>query len=264
MSKQISIQVYSDIHLESSKEFPKILPTAKYLFLAGDICKLNHNFFFTFFDYCSPLWEKIFYTPGNHEFYSTRKNYETLDFEYNLKLKDKYKNVYYLNNNFVALNDEINVYGCVFWNEYYNHPSLSYLDDDYANIQQFSISKGYNVKINNVFINNLAKKELEYIKNYFKMKQNKNKPTIIMTHFPPVKIGKLIDLKYINHFNFENIPLWISGHTHKSHDFNYENTRLLSNQVGYIKEFGKTGLYQEGKFTLNYNIYDDCYDNIEE
>ena len=65
MKKQISIQIYSDIHMELGKQMPKILPTAKYLFLAGDICKLNNELFFKFFDYCSPLWEKIFYTPGN-------------------------------------------------------------------------------------------------------------------------------------------------------------------------------------------------------
>ena len=252
MTNKISIQVYSDIHLELGKEIPKILPTARYLFLAGDICKLNHKLFFAFFDYCSPLWDKIFYTPGNHEFYSSKKNYDTLDFEYNLKLREKYKNVYYLNNNFAVLNDDINVYGCVFWNEYYNYPSLSYLDDDYININQFSKSKGYNIKINNVFINDLATKELDHIKNYFKINKTSNKKTIMMTHFPLMKIENINDFKNSNHLNLESVPLWISGHTHKSHDLNYGDTRLLSNQVGYKKQLGYTGLFQEGNFEIVY------------
>ena len=75
MTKKISIQIYSDLHIELMKNFPKIEPKAKYLFLVGDICQLNHHLFFKFFDYCSPLWEKIFYTPGNHEFYFKKKNY---------------------------------------------------------------------------------------------------------------------------------------------------------------------------------------------
>lgn len=258
MTQKISIQVYSDIHLELGKEIPKILPTARYLFLSGDICKLNHRLFFIFFDYCSPLWDKIFYTPGNHEFYSSKKNYDTLDFEYNLKLRERYKNIYYLNNNSTALNDEINIYGCVFWSEYYNYPSLSYIDDNYANIYQFSKTKGYNIKINDIFINELAKKELDHIRNYFKMNKNSKKKTIIMTHFPPIKIENINnnndndsnnELKKIQ---LENVPLWISGHTHKSHDIMYNNIRFLSNQVGYKNQLGYTGLFQEGRFEIFY------------
>ena len=80
MTTKIAIQIYSDLHIELMKQFPQIQPTSKYLFLVGDICQLNHPLFFKFFDYCSPLWKKIFYTPGNHEFYSGKKNYNELDF----------------------------------------------------------------------------------------------------------------------------------------------------------------------------------------
>ena len=60
MSK-ITIQIYSDIHLELIKFIPKILPNAEYLFLVGDISQLSHISFFKFFDYCSEKWEKIFH-----------------------------------------------------------------------------------------------------------------------------------------------------------------------------------------------------------
>lgn len=73
MLKKISIQIYSDFHIELLRQIPQIIPTAKYLFLVGNICQLNHPLFFKFFDYCSPLWDKIFYIPGNHEFYSKKK-----------------------------------------------------------------------------------------------------------------------------------------------------------------------------------------------
>ena len=264
MKKQISIQIYSDIHMELGKQMPKILPTAKYLFLAGDICKLNKELFFKFFDYCSPLWEKIFYTPGNTEFYSSKKNYETLDFEYNLKIKEKYKNIFYLNRNFVSLNDDINVYGCVFWTNPNDYSQL-YLNHDYNNIQQFSPNKGHNIQSNHIYINKLSKEDLNSIISYLK---NNKKQTIIITHFPPTQKNTininckenvfLGDDNYVawnnilEYLDLYNIPLWISGHTHWSYDIMYNNTRLISNQIGYKNEHGHTGLYQEGIFVINY------------
>ena len=47
---KLLIQVYSDLHIELMKNFPRLKPTAKYLFLVGDICQLNHPLFFKFFE----------------------------------------------------------------------------------------------------------------------------------------------------------------------------------------------------------------------
>ena len=69
----ISIQIFSDMHIELWDKMPIIEVKAKYLFLAGDICKINHILFYKFFDYCATKWEKTFYVPGNHEFYSNKK-----------------------------------------------------------------------------------------------------------------------------------------------------------------------------------------------
>ena len=85
----ISIQIFSDIHIELWNKMPEIPVKAKYLFLAGDIIQLNHLLFYEFFDYCSVNWEKVFYIPGTHEFYSKRKNYNELNFEYKLKFKEE-------------------------------------------------------------------------------------------------------------------------------------------------------------------------------
>jgi len=55
-----------------------------------------------------------------------------------------------------------------------------------------------------------------------------------------------------------NVPLWISGHTHWSYDIMYNNdsnnlnnTRILSNQLGYNSEFGDTNIIQDGLFEIN-------------
>ena len=258
MSK-ISIQLYSDLHIELMKQIPEIQPTSKYLFLVGDICQLNHPLFFKFFDYCSPRWEKIFYTPGNHEFYFKKKNYRQLNFEYELKLKDRYKNIYYLNNNSVQLNDEIDVYGSVFWTDSYDE-SIK----DYREIQQFSEITLQNIPITYNFIKKLSKEDFKSISDYLNKSKKK---TIIMTHFPPVQEGtinpnnayqnKIKDYfawnNILKELNLNNVPLWLSGNTHWSYDININNinnTRLLSNQLGY-KEDIDTNIVQSGLFEIN-------------
>jgi predicted MPP superfamily phosphohydrolase len=267
MFKKLSIQVYSDIHIELMKQFPQIQPTAKYLFLVGDICQLNNPLFFKFFDYCSPLWKKIFYTPGNHEFYSGKKNYNELDFEYNLKFKERYKNIFYLNRNSVPLNDEIDVYGCVFWTDSYNNSNLN----DYREIKQFSEMKTQNIPIDYNFMKNLSEQDLKSISNHL---DKTTKKTIIMTHFPPLQEGtsspvySTQPLYLKNYFawnnilkdlNLTNVPLWLSGHTHWSYDILYNKNidnsnsiRLLSNQLGYQREIGFTNIVQDGLFEIDF------------
>ena len=268
MFRKLSIQVYSDIHIELMKQFPQIQPTAKYLFLVGDICQLNNPLFFKFFDYCSPLWKKIFYTPGNHEFYSGKKNYNELDFEYNLKFKERYKNIFYLNRNSVPLNDEIDVYGCVFWTDSYNNNSSL---NDYREIKQFSEIKTQNIPIDYNFMKNLSDQDLKSISNHL---DKTTKKTIIMTHFPPLQEGtsspvystQLLYLKnyfawnnILKDLNLTNVPLWLSGHTHWSYDIMYNknidnsnNVRLLSNQLGYKREIGFTNVVQDGHFEIDF------------
>jgi len=257
MLKKISIQLYSDLHIELMKNIPEIQPTAKYLFLVGDICQLNHPLFFKFFDYCSQQWDKIFYTAGNHEFCFKKKNYHQLNFEYELKLRERYKNVFYLNQKAVPLNDEIDVYGCVFWTDSYNN-SLN----DYREINKFSEITKQNIPIDYNFIKKLSEEDLKSISNYL---NKTTKKTIIMTHYPPVQVGTSNptynlsqDLKdylawnnILKELNLNNVPLWLSGHTHWSYDITYNNARLISNQLGYKREIGFTNIIPDGLFEIN-------------
>lgn len=258
MLKNISIQVYSDLHIELMKKIPQIQPTAKYLFLVGDICQLNNSLFFKFFDYCSQQWEKIFYTPGNHEFYSGKKNYSELNFEYDLKIKERYKNIFYLNNNSVPLNDEIDVYGSVFWTDSYDNTL-----NDYREIKKFCEITKQNIPIDYKFIKKLSEHDFKSISNHL----NKSKKiTIVMTHFPPIQedttnpkynYQKKVLKDYLGwnnilkELNLNKVPLWLSGHTHWSYDIMYNNIRLISNQLGYQNEIGFTNILENGLFEIN-------------
>lgn len=269
MTSKIAVQIYSDIHIELWNKMPKIPVNAKYLFLAGDICTISNKLFYDFFDYCSSNWEKTFYVPGNHEFYSKKRNYNELDFEYKLKLTEKYKNVFYLNNDFVELNENINVYGSVFWTKspFRRTSEARLYINDYNLITYYNKSRSRVVDLDILYVNELSETAHNKLQKY--LNNTTEKVSIIMTHFPPLRNGTvnpkhlvkkdILDLyftwpdKTIENFNLTNVPLWISGHTHWSYNFNDNDCQFVSNQVGYSNEIFKTGLNEDGAYLIEIN-----------
>ena len=263
--RKLLVQIYSDIHIELWNKLPTLPVKAKYLFLAGYICNKNNQIFYKFLDYCSEWWDKVFYTPGNHEFYVNNKNYNQLLFEYKYEIEKKYKNVYFLDNEAVKLNDEIDVYGSTFWTkspfERTYEAKLSI--NDYNKITYFNQSKRHVVDLDISYVNELSETSYNKLKQHL---SSATKPTIVMTHFPPIRTGTS-DPKYLiqgrimnsyftwpdetlNDFDLTKVPIWISGHTHWSYDINKNGSRFVGNQLGYKSEIGKTGLNEDGLFEI--------------
>jgi predicted phosphodiesterase len=266
-SKKIAFQVYSDLHIESWDILHLLPVKAKYLFLSGNICTQANKLFLPFMDFCSEKWEKVFYVPGNHEFYVKKKNYNELCFDYKYILNKRYKNIHYLDNDFISLNDEINVYGSTFWtippfnSTYEAKMSIT----DYNWITYFNTTKGHIVDLDTNYVKELANESLNKLQKYL---NETDKKTIVMTHFPPLRSGttnpKYLDLDrkknnyyswhdntlILNNFNLKNVPIWISGHTHWSYDFEKNNTRFISNQLGYKYELGLAGLNKNCVFEI--------------
>jgi len=258
-TRQITIQVFSDLHLNllnPKDTIPNITPEAKYLFLAGNICTLSHSTFFPFLDYCSKSWEKTFLVPGNQDFYSFKKNHGTLDFEYKLKIGERYKNIFYLNNSKASLNDTIDVYGSTLWSKpRFSRYEVKYFID-FLNIQQFSEKKKQNTLIDYNFVQNLSNKDTNYLAE--SINENTNKKIIVLTHFPPTQEGTIDPSKILHEdfgnlldkVNLCNVPLWISGHTHWSYDITIPSVRLISNQLGF--KFESTRYSTTGLFLVDY------------
>lgn len=264
--KKLKFQVFSDIHIELWNKMPEITPKANYLFLAGDICQLNHPVFFKFLDYCSLNWQKVFYTPGNHEYYSKKRNYGELEFEYEYKIGEKYKNVFYLNNKAVALDNDINVYGTTFWTRppfEKTYEAKQYLND-YNLISYFDKNKKCAVNFDVGYVKSLSEESFNLLNKHL---NETNKKTIVMTHFPPQRTGtsapkylalnRTHDLYFswpndtLSQFNLTDVPIWISGHTHWSYDFVQNGVRLIGNQLGYRSELGTTGISEDGLYEIN-------------
>ena len=265
-TKKILFQVYSDIHIELWNKFPKIPAKSKYLILAGDICQLDDPLFYKFLDYCSSKWEKIFYIPGNHEYYSKKKNMTELEIEYKYCIEERYKNIFYLNNSFASLDNEINIYGSTFW----TNPPFNSSNEGQMYINDYNYITYFKEGLNQVIALDIPKvKELS--NDSFKQLQEylarEKKKVIIVTHFPPTRTGtsnpiylaekKITNLYFawpddtLNSFDSNNVLAWISGHTHWSYDFIQNGIRLISNQLGYKSEIGKTCLIEDGLYEIN-------------
>lgn len=263
-SETIDFQIYSDFHLETYNKIPEIIVKSKYLILAGDICQINHPLFYVFLDYCSLKWEKIFYVPGNHEYYSKKKNMKELDFEYKYRIEERYKNIYYLNNTFIELNEHINIYGTSFWTvpPFLSTYEAKLIINDYNNISYYNESVKHVMPLDITHINNLSKYSFDNLQKYLK---NNTKKTIIITHFPPIRTGtsnkKYLNQKITNSYfswpdntlnklNLTNVSAWVSGHTHWSYDFTKNNVRFISNQLGYKEELSETNINEDGLYKI--------------
>lgn len=235
------IQYASDLHLEMNniKDFSKVIkPVAPFLALVGDIGHIQKLSYRPFFDYVSSEFEKVFYVPGNHEYYSVEPSdtFHKLDVEMKY-FCDSYENIHYLVRNSYKF-DHLNVgiIGSPFWTPHFSS----------TNIQ---ISK--NQSLFSEYSNVLHQVDYTYIDNICRKYKNTYTQTVVLTHFMPS--FSLISNKYRNYpnnHNFashsdhlfnHNIQCWIYGHTHEASSKTIKNTFCTSNPYGHNNKFQTNG-----------------------
>jgi predicted MPP superfamily phosphohydrolase len=266
----LEFQVFSDIHLEFNKNpnsYPKIEPLSPYIFLAGDIGKINNLAWENFIKYCSKNWLQVFYVLGNHEFYHSRLTMDKLNESYKIFLS-KFSNVHLLDNNSIDIqNTDFQVYGFTAWTpiNFSSRSQAQCVINDYSNILYIKEDSHIKDYITPVYINELSQNQ---INKFIEFITKTTKQTIILTHFPPIKLGTS-DPKYLTensdfinqYFSWNNliednnipttlINTWISGHTHWSYNFNKYNINFIANQIGYKNEFSKTGFLPNKVFKV--------------
>ncbi len=275
--RKLTIQIYSDLHLELTKSIPEIFPSSPYLFLAGDISRFSHPSFGEFLSYCNTHWKKTFYVFGNHDYWAPSSYLQKIKRQAKDFLKtNELTNVFILDNEFVSLDDDIIVFGSTFWTQspfITEYEARMYIND--YNMIRFKRN------ITDVRPYDLAPRDVNkmYFEDYSKIYEvlninelTKDKKVIMITHFPPQQTNTShpkyslqgqMTKNYFSHpdktikdlDNISNIVCWISGHTHYSYDFNSsEGVRLISNQMGYINEAmsGDSRFKQDGLFEIEY------------
>jgi predicted MPP superfamily phosphohydrolase len=275
--RKLSIQIYSDLHLELTTSVPKITPRAPYLFLAGDISRFSYPSFKEFLKYCNQNWEKTFYVFGNHDYWNQNSYVQKIKRESRKFLEEnQLTNIHILDNNFVSLNEDIIVLGSTFWTHspfIIEYEARMYIND--YNMIRFkrNITDPRPYELSPRDVNQLNFEDTTAIYNVLNENElTKDKKVIVMTHFPPQQTntshskydlqGKMMK-NYFSHpngtikdfNNTSNILCWISGHTHYSYDFvSPEGVRLISNQMGYIGEVtsGASRFKENGLFEIEY------------
>jgi predicted phosphodiesterase len=241
----MKFQIISDIHLETNqlKIFNDLKPVADYLILAGDISPVTDKNLINFLDYISLNWKKILYVTGNHEYYDKTGalNKEQIDTIIE-DIVSKYDNIYFLNNSSVII-ENVEFIGSTLW-------SSPIKTDDLHDFQK------------NIFDNDLPV-TLEIIRKwnqqcikYLTLKLNKNNQSkdnqfnkkCIITHFMPLQnkdipnskypTNKTVDSYFGNELYhlFSKADVWISGHTHQTFNFKFDNTPWLCNPYGNLNE----------------------------
>jgi predicted phosphohydrolase len=242
----MKVQIFSDLHLETYPNYPKITPYCDIIILVGDISLIN-TLFIDFIKYCSKNWKYVIFVKGNHECYY--HSIETID----KIIIDTFKNnnlmnVHFLNNQSLII-DNYEFIGSVFWSN--SDKNVKYYINDFNKINNFTYDK-------------YIKKHLED-KEYLLKKLNEKTEykKIFITHFPPIFDKKLENIKYKNQsktltnyfhnsLSIETLNLtnyWIFGHTHDYCNCLINNTTLISNPLGYKCEkepklkFNLSGLF---------------------
>jgi predicted phosphodiesterase len=222
----MKFQIISDIHLE----YYNTLPEIKYFFdisapniiLAGDICYYKHPNFMLFFDKIAKLYEKVFFVPGNHDYYAHDNipecGFDQIDFimKENLKV---FKNVYFIQNSIFEFDNNI-ILGNTLWCKtnrtiMYNNVKII-TSEFYIKYKHKFMPSFKSIKKVNTF-------QYNWLKNTLKAIQNTPKNIIVITHYLPSK--KCIHKKYkkndYNDLYFTNcedlLPFcncWVAGHTH--------------------------------------------------
>ncbi|RRJ86350.1 metallophosphoesterase [Paenimyroides tangerinum] len=252
----MKIQYCSDLHLEFPENKKYILenpikPKAEILILAGDIVPFavidKHQ---DFFDYVSENFRYTFWIPGNHEYYYSDINNRTGSFEE--KIRD---NVLLLNNTVKEI-DGIRFIFSTLWSDI--SPERQFLIQQ--SLSDFKVIKNNSRLFNTDDYNLLYQENLLFLENAFKQCSSRS---VVITHHVPVfenypeqykdsNINEAFAVDLSNLILNNSLDYWIYGHHHCNiSDFNIGNTKMITNQLGYIRYEENIGYKESAVIEIN-------------
>ena len=236
----MKIQYCSDLHLEfehNSKYLSRnpLQVCGDILILAGDIIPLHDEFLNDdFFKFISDNYEKVFWVPGNHEFYY--KDITEYSTSYNIKLR---KNISIVHNVEIEYQDVRFVFSTL-WSKI-SSKNEKVIEQG---VSDFRLITNKSKKLRASDFNLLHEDAFNFIQQ--SLSRNTGKTVVVTHHLPsdlcnspihansPINEAFCVDLtKYIENCGAN---FWIYGHSH----FNQKplfvgDTILLTNQLGYVQ-----------------------------
>jgi len=234
------VQYCSDLHLEfpENRAFIKqnpLIPVGEILLLAGDILPFALiNKPCEFFDYVSDNFEKVYWIPGNHEYYQ----YDMKDVPYPLNERIK-ANLFLVNNQSLKIN-EVNFIFSTLWSRISEQNRWKVQQS----VSDFFVIKNHGSNLTALEFNELHKTCLAFIE--ATLNEYKEEKNVVVTHHVPTllnypehykksSINEAFAVELFDFIDNSNVTNWIYGHHHtNTPPFSIGNTQMLTNQLGYV------------------------------
>lgn len=245
------VQYCSDLHLEfpANRTFLATRPLVsrgRILILAGDIVPFaSMNAHEAFFDHLAANFHRVYWIPGNHEYYGSDARVRSGAFQENIR------------ENFILTNNTVFEEGGVrfIFSTLWSRIGPRYEWDIEQGLNDFSRINFGHRNFRSSDVNQLHEESLEFIKG--ELAKPTEKKTIIVTHhvptlfhYPEVHRNSILN----EAFAVELFPLihdsaasyWIFGHHHfNMADFHIGKTTLTTNQLGYVEQNENRGFNPE-------------------
>lgn len=249
------IQYCSDLHLEFEQNRKYLinnpLPVSgEILILAGDIIPLHDEYFNnSFFNFISDNYKKVFWVPGNHEFYY--KDINEFSRSFNINLRD---NIHILNNTELEY-ENIQFVFSTLWSKI-NSKNEKNIEQS---VSDFDCITSDGKKLRAKDFNRLHEECLEFIT---KSLDNKKRKTIVVTHHLPSvlcnslynnnsPINEAFCVDITDKIEKSKSNFWIYGHSHFNQKPIYiGNTILITNQLGYIHNAEQKSFKPDAYFSI--------------
>ncbi|CAG8930113.1 unnamed protein product [Penicillium salamii] len=254
-STSLSFQILSDLHLEVNQQYAsfEIPRSSKYLILAGDIGRLqDYDEYLGFLQKQTSKFEMVFLVLGNHEFYNE-------SFESGLEKAKRLEQEPTLNRRLILLNKRrydvpntrLSILGCTLWSCI--PPEASEIVEskisDFKKIDGWTISKHnaphesdlcwlqhemHNIHEENKNVPKTDARSIAVVTHHAPSLHRTSSPQNSQNPWSAAFGTDLLSLRW------DNVKLWIFGHTHYTTEFKENGIRVVSNQRGYVLPWSKS------------------------
>lgn len=252
----MKIQYVSDLHLEFPENWNWLLNNpipvqGDILVLAGDIVPIHLiQQYHAFFDILSSNYEQVYWLPGNHEFYYN----DVAPYARNVCTPIR-KNVWLVNNT-SFIHHRVKFIFTTLWAHIPVNKKLTIEN----NVSDFLLIRYNQLPFTTEYFNELHSIALNFLSHELSEEFETVDKKIVITHhvptlvnYPAQYVKSTINPAFaveLQHFILLHQPdYWIYGHHHCNvPDFSLGHTRMLTNQLGYVR------YNQHNKFKSNKTI----------
>jgi predicted phosphohydrolase len=253
----MNIQYCSDLHLELSENTKwlkanPLVPVADILVLAGDIIPFTEmEQCADFFSFLSDHFKTIYWLPGNHEYYGSNITQRSGGFREAVR-----PNVFLINNQAEQIDNNITLIFSTLWSHI--GPAAEW-DIARAVTDYRSIMQG-DERFRPLHSNRLHHECRQFIEQVVADATTAN--IVVATHHVPTfmyypkqykgsVINEAFATELYDYIEQSPITAWIYGHHHSNNpEFMISNTRMLTNQLGYVRRREYYGFRKDAIITL--------------